>query len=439
MNLNQGQEYIVRRAVDWFWNSNEQVFQYDGPPGSGKSTVLIEIIRRLGLNIFTEIAPMSFIGAASLVMRTKGLLTAKTAHSWVMQPYETLKRDDNGEIVYKDANKTDPILVRRFAPKEKLSDTIRLIIVDEAYCMPRSMRPIIEKFGIKVLACGDTNQLPPVKEPPAYLIDGNVYHLTEIMRQGEHKEIPWIANKAMAGEPILSGRYNNSLVIDRDQLTDQMLLWADVIICGTNRTRDMLNDYIRYLKGFSGILPNYGERVVCRNNNWDIFSYDIYGNEVNLVNGLIGTVTNMPSVDSFDNKDRTIALNFRSDLVNCDFECKANYNYLIADHKIRTAIKESVYERGQMFEFAYCITCHIAQGGQFHKVIYIEEPMGPITPRLNLVGATRADQSLIYVKNNYGQFNFNLPIEYESISKARQKLIKEYDRKINPIFYQNRR
>ena len=43
--LNPGQEFVVRAAVDWFLNSDEQLFQYDGPPGSGKSVVLNEIVK----------------------------------------------------------------------------------------------------------------------------------------------------------------------------------------------------------------------------------------------------------------------------------------------------------------------------------------------------------------------------------------------------------
>ena len=52
-----------------------------------------------------------------------------------------------------------------------------------------------------------------------------------------------------------------------------------------------------------------------------------------------------------------------------------------------------------MFEFAYAITTYLSQGGQWHKVIYIEEYMrGDIQKAMNLVGASRADTSLIYVK-----------------------------------------
>ena len=401
MDLNAGQRFIVEKAIDWFYNSPEQVFQYDGPPGSGKSVVLNAIVKTLGLNVYTEVAPMSFIGAASLVMRTKGLYSAKTAHSWCYDAVDVPKRDEEGNVIHGDNGK--PIYVAKFYPKQRLDERIKLIIIDEAYCMPMSMRPTIEKFGIKIIACGDQNQLPPVKDRPAFLTSGTVYHLTEIMRQIGIEDIVFIANRAMLGLPLLNGYYGHSMVIDRENLTDSMLLWADAIICCKNSTRDKINDHIRYIKGFYTDLPCYGERVVCRNNNWNNTCIDEFGNHIALVNGLIGTVQNQPGPDSIDLKKNTFKLIFTPDLANeCTFNTDANYDYIISEHSTRQILKQDKYEQGVMFEFAYAITCHIAQGSQFHKVIYIEESMqGNIQSCLNLVGPTRADQQLIYVKNNY--------------------------------------
>ena len=76
------QEDIIQKAVNWYNFSSEQVFQISGNPGTGKSVVLNEIIRRLGIAP-EDVAPMAYTGAASVVMRMKGLLNAKTIHSWL--------------------------------------------------------------------------------------------------------------------------------------------------------------------------------------------------------------------------------------------------------------------------------------------------------------------------------------------------------------------
>lgn len=429
--LNPDQQFIVSEAVNWFKNSNELIFQYDGPPGSGKSVVLNEIVRQLKLDIYKEVAPMSYIGAASLVMRTKGLYSSRTAHSWCYDIVQVPRKDSNGNIIYKENG--DVLYTTRFVPKKKLDEDIKLIIIDEAYCMPLSMRPVIENFGIKILACGDQNQLPPVKDAPAFLNSGKIYHLTQIMRQIGIEDIVFIANRAMRNLPLLNGYYGHSMVIERDDLSDSMLLWADVIICCTNRTRDKINAHIRYIKGYTSPLPCYGERLVCRNNNWLIEAIDNFGNTINLVNGLIGTVENQPGVEDYNRKNNTFKIVFRPDLVpECVFTPDINYDYITSDYEMRQIIKNDRYEEGMMFEYAYAITCHISQGSQFHKVIYIEESMGGnIQHCLNLVGPTRADQQLIYVKNNYKPWkDYNDPVNPKlsnttRISKAKERKEKD--------------
>lgn len=398
--LNQGQQFVVDKAVEWYHNSNEQVFEYNGPPGSGKSVVLNEIVRRLGLNPLTEIAPMSFIGSASLVMRMKGLVSAKTAHSWIFNVIPEKMLDDHGRPVM-DTLMNVPIMIPRFIPVDHLDDNIKLIVIDEAYSMPLKLRSTIEKFGLKIIACGDQNQLPPVNDAPAFLTGRNIYHLTECMRQLGREDINFIANRVNLGLPLLNGYYGNSLVIDRQDLTDNMLLWADVVICGKNKTRDAINKRIRAAKGYVSELPQYGEKVVCRNNNWlESVTLD-NGYEINLCNGLIGTVLSNPDVSSFDGK--LFSMSFKPDLVPQAIfnNSRCNYKHMISDNETRMKIRNSKWELGNKFEYAYCITAHIAQGSQFHKVVYIEEPVHPsIQTSINLVGASRADQQLIYVKHS---------------------------------------
>jgi len=81
------------------------------------------------------------------------------------------------------------------------------------------------------------------------------------------------------------------------------------------------------------------------------------------------------------------------------------------------------YIAGQCFEFAYAITCHISQGSQFDRVIYIEETLGKdLQPALNLVGATRSVKQLIYVNNNNRRFpRWDTDPDMEAVHNAHLK------------------
>lgn len=395
--LTNEQQSLVKDCYNWFFNENNLVFEYTGGPGTGKSFVLNFIINYLGINR-EQIAPMAYTGAAAVNMRTKGLLNAGTIHSWIYHTSVTQKYDQSGNIIIDDYfNRPKETL--DFVPKIQLKN-IKLIIIDEAYMVPYEMKKDIEKFGIKILACGDWNQLPPINSKPAYLTSTNVRVLTKTMRQSENSYIGRLAYSSLYGYPISNGYYGDVLVINEDELTDQMILSSDIVLCSKNTTREYYNNKIRKLYGFDGKIPQYGERIICRSNN----KFEVVDN-INLANGLIGSVVNFPDVSGFDGK--TFRLLFKPDLLNNAFDIRASYKYFIAPYQQKEILKNDRYLEGEKFEFGYSITTHLSQGSEFNNVIVIDEPMmGDLKNRLSYVAITRAKQRLIYVKKNIKKRRF---------------------------------
>ena len=384
MELNEGQMDIVRQAVDWYHNSSEQVFQYSGAAGTGKSVVMNAIINSLNLSI-VDIAPMSYIGAAAIVMRLKGLINAKTIHSWLYEP----KVIADGEY--------DPYLNRRksrivFVPKP-LGDK-KLICIDEAGCVPMRLKQEIESRGVKILACGDLNQLPPVGDiHPAYLYSGKVHYLTQIMRQGMYSGVIYLAHQVLAGKVPQPGMYGQVLVVYDDEINDHMLSNSEVVICGKNITRERFNKYIRSrILGISGQLPVHGEKLVCRKNNWNL---DADG--INLANGLIGNVVNYPDVSNFSGD--TFTIDFKPSMTSAPFRnVEVDYKYFVANPQERKLIKGSPFAKGEKFEYAYSITTHISQGAQYGHGLYFQEYLNKTyNHNLNYTGLTRFSDWCIYV------------------------------------------
>lgn len=389
--LNLEQERLVEEAVDFYKNSSEQVFQFTGPPGTGKSITLFEILRRLHLRSET-VAPMAYTGAAALVMKLKGFRDAKTIHSWLYEPYETPLLNERGEKVM-DSYFNRPIMVLKFRPR--VLKHIKLIVFDEGWMVPMSMRKDIMKIGAKVIVAGDPDQLPPVEDAPAFFTTGKVHHLTQIMRQEAGSPIIYLAQRAIKEEPIHTGSYGNVMVITEDELTDDMIRMSPVVLCGKNITRDRYNKHIREdMLGFHGNLPWCGEKLICRHNNWGIEQAGI-----SLTNGLTGIVTNAPDVGKYDGKNFLIDFvpDIAADILFKDVS--VDYRYMKADKAGRDSIKNSGFYTGNLMEFGYTQTVHLAQGSQWPNGIYIEEWLNrDINKHLNYTAITRFANMAIYVK-----------------------------------------
>lgn len=391
-NPSDNQLAIANKAIHWFKYSSNDLFQISGGPGTGKSFLLHYIVQQLGLRPY-EIAPMAYTGAAAIVMRRKGFLNAKTTHSWLLEPVKQQKKDKNG---YTKMNTyfNIPEVGIGFKPKP-LPPQIKLVVVDEGKMIPKPMRSLIERQGIKTIVAGDIDQLDPVAYDPAYFMDGEVHYLTEIFRQKENSAIVYLSQRIKNKLPIHCGKYSDCLVIYDDEVIPEMIVSSDVILCGRNDTRETLTRYIREdILGFDKFsLPHNREHVVCRQNNWNL---DLNG--INLANGLMGEIANNPDVSSLG--DNYFTIDFRPMMLNEVFrELKVDKIYFNSSFKDKTRYKYNSYPNYEKFEYAYAITTHIAQGSEYNNGMYYEEYLNPsINTQLHYTGITRFSDYCIYVK-----------------------------------------
>lgn len=392
--LNKAQKMVVKEAVKWYNSSTAgNLFQFTGEAGTGKSVVLRSIVDELGLRP-EEVAPMAYIGAAAIVMRKKGFPNARTIHSWIYDFKLVNETDKEGNIIYDDYFGKPKM---RYSSTARSLDGIKLIIVDEAGTVPYRLAEEINSRNIKVIAAGDLNQLPPPFSKPYYLTSGTIYRLDEVMRQAEESPIIFLAHRAIKGKPIECGNYgHNTFVINRNELTKEMLVNSEIVLCGYNNTREKFIKYYRQLKGIDpeDKLPIYGEPLICRKNHW---SKEVDG--ISLANGLIGEVINCP--DASGASRNAFSIDFLPRMSNKSFNgLKVDLEYFTASIEKKKTMN-SMYSNGELFEFAYSITTHISQGSQFKNGVYVEEafPMN-VQRNLNYTGITRFSDSMIYIKRN---------------------------------------
>lgn len=394
IELTQDQQYILQEAVRWYRSDTaSQVFQISGPPGSGKTILIKAIMDALNINP-SRVMPMAYTGCASLVLRTRGFYNAKTIHSSLYDIIDVPLLDYNGNHRM-DSYFNTPIMRKAFIPKKELDTD--LIIIDEGSFVPMSMKADIEKFGKKIIVAGDLDQLPPVNDNPAYLYSGKVYRLRQIMRQAQNSAIVYLSQLAINEQPIHVGMYGNDVMVIKDtDLTDEMLRYACVTLCGKNTTRDYYNTRIRKIRNHYSATPEYMERVIFRKNDW-VNSID----NINITNGLMGTVFNNPG--PINDKKGIFRIDFLPDLSNIVFQnIDINYQYFCSDYKTRQRIKEIPNyknDNGTFLEFGYSITTHLSQGSEYPNGIYIEEYLNNnINKNLHYTAITRFRNHLIYVK-----------------------------------------
>jgi exodeoxyribonuclease V len=408
--LNKKQEEACQAAIDWYYNSSNTLFQISAEAGCGKSVLVGEIVRRLGLRQ-EDILPMAYSGQATMVMRMHGLVNAKTCHSGLFDPIQVPVRR-NGRILI-DYRFNTPIMRWDYIPKDFTHTKIKLIILDEAWMIPKSMKQYIDATRIKVIATGDPGQLPPVEGEPAYLVDGIIFYLDELMRQSENSGLVYLARRVRRGLPFDFGLYGNVLVIPKDDLTNQMIAKSEIVLCGKNNTKIEINNKVRHeiLRIYSDY-PHYGERVICRKNNWK----KEVNNEFPLVNGMTGTIISPPFISSMDRSTKTFKIDFAPDIspMTPFMDLDINYQFLNSNDSIeKEKLKNSEFTRGDLFEYAYASTTHLAQGSEYSRGIYIEESMrsSDLQRALTYTAITRFRDQLIIVKqkpkywNGYNPFS----------------------------------
>lgn len=403
IQLNANQELVVNEAIDWYINKSSDLFEISGYAGTGKSVVLREIVKRLPLND-NEILPMAYTGQATMVMRQKGFPNAQTAHSSLYKFALIPKRNKAGKIMI-DKRLNIPIM-KRLKTKKDPSEfkNIKLIIVDEAWMMPEEIRRDIDALGIKVIAAGDNGQLPPVEGNPGYLTGNNIHYLTEIMRQNMNSPLVQLAEMARKGIPITPGLYGNQvLVLLENEITLDMMAKAGIILCCTNSDKDAINYTVRNdILHRSSILPEMGDRLICRKNNWDIEN-----NGYSLVNGLTGIVASPPVLHT--ELSGTISINFAPDKVIAYFpNLLINTKYITASPEVKKMLKDNKFTNGDLFEYAYASTVHLSQGSEYNSGIYLSTNWRRDMTAMNYTAITRFKNQLIYALpvNKYWQIPF---------------------------------
>ena len=159
------------------------------------------------------------------------------------------------------------------------------------------------------------------------------------------------------GEQIAYGRYGDSRVVNRASVDQSEVVDADQVLVGRNKTRRLYNQRLRTLNGFSAMLPEAGDRLVCLRND----------NAKGLLNGSLWSVKSVA-------KPKGVGVQM---LIQSSDD--------VERRSVKIKVLKSVFEdpdgdpgwalrrRFDAFDFGYVLTVHKAQGSQWDNVVLFDE------------------------------------------------------------------
>lgn len=359
------------------------------------TTLVKYIIQSLpNINPETDVCFTSFTGKATQVLHSKGNSNVSTLHKLLykhqMMPNGKFKRVKVSKLDYK------------------------VIVVDEVSMVPTELLNDLFSHEVYIIALGDPGQLPPIdKNQDNGLLNTPHIFLDEIMRQAAESEIIQLTMKIRNGEPIPYFKGREVMVLNKKELNEGMLAWADMTLCATNKTRNILNTTIRTMKGYKKPIVE-GEKLICLQNYWQHIAVD---GETPLINGTIGTIDHIFEQNFYPPKWIGIKDN-KIPILSANFISENNDNFGIVDIDKTAIIDGQSYLTPQQnfklfknprtmnliplnFTYGYCLTGWKAQGSSWKKVLVYEEnfPFDKEERKKFLYTAcTRAEQKLVWIR-----------------------------------------
>ncbi|AIT81637.1 ATP-dependent DNA helicase [Novosphingobium pentaromativorans] len=344
MSWSPQQDAAIRNVRGWLADkASPQVFRLFGYAGTGKTT----LAKELADSVKGKVLYATFTGKAALVLRKKGCEDASTIHSLI---YRVEIDERTGEAEFKLNDESD------------LAGAA-LLIVDEVSMVGEDLARDLLSFGTRILVLGDPAQLPPVKDEGFFINAEPDVMLTEVHRQAQDNPIIRMSMDIRDGKRLTPGTYGNSLIarsreLGRERL-GELVLGADQLLCGLNRTRTSYNQRVRSMKGLAGSRrpwhPTVGDRLICLRNDktkhlfngglWDAESIEDLGGKLGI------------TVNSLDEKRDPLKVEVFEEFFN----------------GTEQTIPWQEKRGSQEFTFGWAITCHKSQGSQWDNVIIFDE------------------------------------------------------------------
>lgn len=365
MQFTQSQQVALDAITSW---DKRGKFILRGAAGTGKSTLMREVINQFSSTGVTLLAPTGKAGVR--LTETTGQ-RATTVHAAIYNAFKNRR----GELKFS---------VRQDA------ECGGVAIVDESSMVTERMASDLEKCFDGVLYIGDHYQLPPVKAADWFGSQKADAELTEVLRQALDSPILSLVTAIRQGKPTPTSCLSDELVIKSAATVEDMLA-ADQVICATNKSRESLNNLMRSKLGRQGPIQ-VGDRLINLRN--------VAKGEQYICNGAQGVVVEHvndrhwgPAFKiKFDGGEEVISP------ITTD-EAVFNRKY---EQRDNGGGRDQAPQDLLLVDMAYCVTGHKSQGSQWDSVLVYDDSgyMRDVTERRKWIYTclSRAAKRLVWIR-----------------------------------------
>ncbi|MCC8407899.1 AAA family ATPase [Mucilaginibacter sp. UR6-1] len=448
-----GQQYELFGMLHRFLLSDDgdECFILKGYAGTGKTTILGALVKALrSYNYkFVLLAPT---GRAAKVITGYSGRKAFTIHKRIYRKKSALNVDESFSLAENLATNTIFIVDEASMISDELSGNNRETLLNDL------VRYVYNTNNCKLMLVGDTAQLPPVgsMESPALdieLMRGQYgltifsYELTDVLRQQKNSGILYnvtnVRNQIRLEDTrmphIVTRGYKDVFRMVSDKLEDGLNYAyskygheSTLIICRSNKNANLYNRQIRGRILWREEELTGGDQVMVVKNNYFWLNDKEEGSTGFIANGDIARIRKVRGIEEmYGFRFANVQLEFidyaEDPVVDCKvlldtlyaespalqsidqkrfyLEVMKDYIHIHGKRAQHEELKLNPYYNALQIKFAYAITCHKAQGGQWPAVFVdqgflTEEMVNMDFLRWFYTACTRATDELYLVNFN---------------------------------------
>ena len=395
-------------------DNGDECFILKGYAGTGKTTIVGALVKALKHYNYKSVL-LAPTGRAAKVITTYSGRKAFTIHKRIYRKKSALNVDESFSIADNLASNTLFIVDEASMVSDQLSGNNRDTLLNDL------VKYVYNKKNCKLLLVGDTAQLPPVgsDESPAldaqlmkseFCLDVFSYEMTDVLRQQKDSGI--LFNVTRIRDMIRKGKETMPQIITKGykdvfrmtgERLEEGLEYAynkygnenTLIICRSNKNANLYNKQIRARLLWREEELTGGDQIMIVKNNYFWLQQQEESSTSFIANGDIARIRKVRKIEEiYGFRFADVQIEFIDYAEDPVLDCKImldtlysespalspidqkrfylevmkDYDHITNKRAKHQELKLNPYYNALQIKFAYAITCHKAQGGQWGAV-----------------------------------------------------------------------